>query len=142
MTVTTEFIIKLESNPSVYLDGYVDRNDTLGEDCDWYFYDRNNSPQLNQTFIEHDDIDGFKGATHEQEAEIFDFKIKYEENCEEIGDIILQCDFEDVLNDNIYETNRYGLIIQVTDVYTDCKYDAHDFLCDSCEKCNKCGFLD
>ena len=139
MTVTTEFAIKLESNPSVYIDGCVDRNDSLGEDCDWYYYDENNSLQLGHTTISHDDVDELKGATQEQEAEIFDFKLKYEENCEEIGDIILQCDFEDVFYDK-YETKKYGLIIEVTSVETDCKFDSHDFLGGHCDNGGECGF--
>lgn len=138
MTVTTEFAIKLESNPSVHLDGYVDRNDKLGEDCDWFFYDRNNQAQ-SQTFVEHDDIDGFKESTYEQESEILDFQNRYGENIGEISDIILQCDFEDVFYEP-YETNRYGLIIEVSSVETDCKFDSHDFLGGHCDDCGKCGF--
>ena len=61
MTVTTEFAIKLASNPSVHLDGYVERNDKLGEDCDWLFYDKNNQAQ-SQISIEHDDINNFKST--------------------------------------------------------------------------------
>lgn len=139
MTVTTDFSIKLESNPSVYIDGSVDRNDKLGEDCDWHYYDKNNFLQLGHPTISHDDVDELKGATQEQEAEIFDFKLKYEENCEEIGDIILQCDFENVFYDK-YQTKRYGLIIEVTSIETDCKFDSHDFLGGYCDNCGECGF--
>ena len=60
MTVTTDFSIKLESNPSVYIDGSVDRNDKLGEDCDWHYYDKNNFLQLGHPTISHDDVDGLK----------------------------------------------------------------------------------
>lgn len=138
MTVTTEFEVQLKSNPSVYIDGYVERNDKIGEDVDWYFYDRNNMPS-SQFFIEHLDIDGFTGATQKQENEIQDFKIRYEENIEEVSDIILQADFYDTINDP-QEIERYSLIIKIEDVSSDCGFDGHDFLCNACNKCGECGF--
>lgn len=131
MTVTYEFCIKLESNTSVYIDGYVNRHDIYGDDCDW---------EINE--IEHDDVNElFETPTNNQLKEIIELKELYNENYDEIGDIILQCDLEDTLEDNYYSTNRYGLIIEVYEINTDCKFDSHDFLCDSCEKCNKCGFI-
>lgn len=129
MTVTYEFCIKLESNQYVYMFGYVNRNDILGDDCDWYF-DK----------IEHDE-EKIQGLTNYQLKEIEELITNYQENYDEIGDIILQCDLEDTHEDNYYSTNRYGLIIEVYEINTDCKFDSHDFLCNSCEKCNKCGFI-
>lgn len=139
MTVTIEFDIKLEKNPSVHMDGYVERNDANGEDCDWYTYDKQNVAQYNRAIINHDDIDWFKGITREQESEIDSFQNIYQENFGEIADIILQCDFEDVFYES-YTTKKYGFIIEVSDIETDCKYDSHDFLGGHCDKCGKCGF--
>ena len=79
MTITIEFKISLEENQAVYIDGIVERNDKIGEDVDQYFYD-GNQILSSQLFVEHEDIDGLKGATDEQEFEIENFKIKYQEN--------------------------------------------------------------
>ena len=105
MSKTIKFKVELEKNPEVYVSGYVEVNDELGEDCDWYFYDRNTFPQ-SQMFIEHLGIDGFKGSTFEQESEIDDFRNIYGENVGEISDIIVECE-----EDENYTTERYGLRI-------------------------------
>lgn len=139
MTVTIEYSVKLESNPSVYIDGYVQRNDELGEDCDWYSNDNQGVAQYNRAIINHDGIDWFKGVTYEQDSEIDTLQNTYQENFGEIADIILQCDFEDIFYEP-YQTKRYGLIIEVTSIETDCKYDSHDFLGGHCDDCGKCGF--
>lgn len=141
MVVTTEFIIKLEENENVYIDGYIDRNDKVGEDIDTYSTDSSGQYQYNRAIIHNDDIDWFNGITKEQEHDIDVFEQRYQENVSEIFDIILQVDFEDTLND-VYKIERYGLVIEVIDVYTDCSFDSHDFLCGVCDKCNECGFLD
>lgn len=136
MSVTTYFSIKLEDSPSVHLDGYVERNDKLGEDCDWFYYDRNNMPS-NQMFIEHDDIDGFKGATEQQENEIELFKIAIKEQL--IFDSIVQATPVDLFynEDTIV---KWGVIIKIESIETDCKFDVHDFLNDSCDKCGMCSY--
>ena len=104
---TIYFVVKFEKNPNVLISGYVDINDELAEDVDWYFYDRNGMPSP-QRFIEHLGIDGFKGATQEQEFEVDEFDNLY---CSEIGvvnDIILQCKETEK-----YTVERCGMIFEV-----------------------------
>lgn len=133
MTVTTDFKISYKKNQNIYMDGYVKRYDKDGEDVEYFYYDNNNNI-ANRIFI-HDDTD----IESQNDNDIENFRIKYTQECEWIGDIILQTDLEDVLNET-YKVEWKDFIIEVEDVVTDCMFDAHDFLCNSCDKCGECGF--
>lgn len=110
MTTITKFCIKLESNPNVFAKGYAKRNDALGNDVDWFAYDKQGFEQYNRIIIQNTDIDWTQGVSLEQERDIDEFEEKYLINIEEINDIILQ-------NDKKNEIRRYGLIIKIGDVY-------------------------
>lgn len=84
-----EFKIVSNKNENVYVEGYVTINDEEGEDVDWYYYDAQGfaTPQM---FIEHNGVDGFKGATEEQKWEVEQFRADYGEDAFWIDTAILQ----------------------------------------------------
>ena len=108
MATITNFHIKLEKNPNVFAKGYVKRNDELGDDIDWFAYDKQGFEQYNRIIIQNTDIDWIQGISLEQEKDIDEFQEKYLINREEINDIILQSNEND-------EIKRYGLIITIGD---------------------------
>ena len=112
MATITNFHIKLEKNPNVFAKGYVKRNDELGDDIDWFAYDKQGFEQYNRIIIQNTDIDWIQGISLEQEKDIDEFQEKYLINREEINDIILQSNEND-------EIKRYGLIITIGDVYNE-----------------------
>lgn len=107
MSETIYFKIKSEKNPDVFISGYVDINDENAEDVDWYFNNKDGVPTPH-VFIEHLGVDGFKGATMEQEFEIDEFKNIYIENIDVIDDIVLQSNDGDK-----FTLKRNGLIFEI-----------------------------
>ena len=85
------FKIVSNRNPEVYTEGYVTINDEEAEDVDWYYYDAQGMA-TSQMFVEHDGVDGFKGATDKQRWEVEQFKGDYGEDAFWIDECILQSD--------------------------------------------------
>lgn len=70
------FKVVSNKNNEVYVEGFVTINDELGEDVDWFYYNGQGVPTP-QMFVEHDGVDGFKGATEEQKWEVEQFRMDY-----------------------------------------------------------------
>ena len=64
-------------------------HDDLAEDVDWFYYDAQGCPTP-QMFVEHDGVDGFKGATEEQKWEVEQFRMDYGQDAFWIDETILQ----------------------------------------------------
>lgn len=92
--IRIDFKIVSNRNPEVYTDGYVEINDAEAEDCDWYYYDAQGMPNT-QFFVEHDGVDGFKGATDKQQWEVEQFRVDYGEDAFWIDECILQSDYDE-----------------------------------------------
>jgi len=88
------FKIVSNRNPEVYTDGYVEINDAEAEDCDWYYYDAQGMPNT-QFFVEHNGVDGFKGATDKQKWEVEQFRGDYGEEDWWMTQAILESDVEE-----------------------------------------------
>ena len=93
MCETVYFRVESSDNLEVYVSGFVEIDEEYGDD-DWFYYDHNGMPN-SQIFYVHDGVDGFKGATFEQECEIEDFKNVYLENIGEISQLIRDCSSEE-----------------------------------------------
>ena len=89
MTETVNFKIQSNRNKEVYVEGFVEIHDDLAEDVDWFYYDAQGFPTP-QMFIEHDGVDGFKGATGEQVWEVEQFRGDYGQDAFWIDTCILQ----------------------------------------------------
>ena len=89
--IRVDFKIVSNRNSEVYVEGYVTINDAEAEDVDWYYYDAQGmaTPQI---FIEHDGVDGFKGATDKQQWEVEQFRADYSDDSFWIDEVILQSD--------------------------------------------------
>lgn len=85
------FKIVSNRNSEVYVEGYVTINDEEAEDADWYYYDAQGMA-TSQMFVEHDGVDGFKGATDKQQWEVEQFRADYGEDAFWIDEVILQSD--------------------------------------------------
>ncbi len=87
--IRVDFKIISNKNENIYCEGYVEINDEEAEDVDWYYYDAQGfaTPHM---FIEHTEVDGFKGATPKQEMEIEQFKTDYLDDSLWIDTCILQ----------------------------------------------------
>ena len=71
-----DFKVVSNKNPNIYVKGYVTINGEEDEDIDWYFY--NGQGFITRyMFIEHEGVDGFKGATEEQKWEVEEFRQNY-----------------------------------------------------------------
>lgn len=85
------FKIVSNENEEVYIEGYVNipSDECEDEEIDWYYFDSQGfaTPQM---FIEHDGVDGFKGATDRQKEEIRQFLIDYREDSFWINTVICQ----------------------------------------------------
>ena len=89
--IRVDFKIISNRNNDVYVEGYVTINDKDAEDTDWYYYDSQGMP-TSQMFVEHDGVDGFKGATDKQRWEVEQFRGDYGEDAFWIDECILQSD--------------------------------------------------
>ena len=89
--IRIDFKIVSNRTPEVYTEGYVEINDAEAEDCDWYYYDAQGMPNT-QFFVEHNGVDGFKGATDKQKWEVEQFRVDYAEEDWWMTQAILECD--------------------------------------------------
>ena len=91
-----DFKVLWNKNPQVYFEGYVNipADECEDEDIEWYYYDANGFT-TSQKFIEHEGVDGFKGATEEQKWEIEQFKNDFLEDSFWIDECICQMNAND-----------------------------------------------
>lgn len=89
--IRVDFKIVSNRNDEVYTEGYVNINDAEAEDCDWYYYDAQGMPNT-QFFVEHNGVDGFKGATDKQKWEVEQFRGDYAEEDWWMTQAILESD--------------------------------------------------
>ena len=87
--ITVHFKIVSNKNENVYIEGYVDINDEEAEDVEWYYYDAQGFATQHM-FVEHNQVDGFKGPTYEQQVEIDTFRDDYAADALWIDECILQ----------------------------------------------------
>jgi len=119
------FKVVSNRNHNVYVEGYVTINDENAEDVDWYYLDAQGIPQ-NQMFVEHDGVDGFAGATDEQEWEVEQFRSDYGEDAFWIDNCILQSDADE--NRTHVRKNCTLIINEGAKFEVEiCKYDPVDF---------------
>ena len=93
---SVDFKVQWNKNPQVYFEGYVNipSDECEDEEIEWYYYDVNNFPS-SQKFIEHEGVDGLKGATEEQKWEIEQFKNDFLEDSFRIDERICQSDADE-----------------------------------------------
>ena len=123
--IRVDFKIVSNRNDEVYIEGYVNINDAEAEDVDWYYYDAQGMA-TSQMFVEHNGVDGFKGATDKQKWEVEQFRGDYGEDAFWIDEVILQSD-EDENKTHVRENLTLIINEGATFEVEICKYEPLDF---------------
>ena len=145
-----EFKIVSNRNEEVYVEGYVTINDAEAEDVDWYYYDAQGMA-TSQMFVEHDGVDGFKGATDKQKWEVEQFRVDYGEDAFWIDEVILQSDDDENkthVRENLTLIINEGAKMECELIHTPNKFlGFNQYFCEiiprfNGEKINLAGFME